>query len=418
MDRAAALITLLVAAPAMAERCATSTLALHCVSRCAGLDNASATSSNPPPEQVLGPPNAELLAQLENEAKAPKRRGLSLFAQLAEGANSNNFTDQTVYAPAHRALTPDQVMALVGPAAAIEWVPVRRAAFGCVDGRYASGGLYAYGGDLGEFALALSVLEHVGQRPIGQAETTQLLEGWLRQLNAAGGGVRERPQLRNLRSQPLLFTLPTHCSHQRSFHLLHLSQFGACVDAAAAAALASTVGLPELDLSAPPEEARAALMLRLVAPEFVGSEHIKWLLHYPKTYATRRTLIEQLVRSFYGILWNVHHPAHDTVKLDALYGQRAERAVVHVHTSHWCAAEQGLAPNLPSKSRGGSFFVYHPDAVAARRDALVRYLAGVVSPPIDRAEFGGRVRTLGDGQAALTEKSLAGMLRSYSLMVK
>jgi len=382
MDRAAALITLLVAAPAMAERCATSTLALHCVSRCAGLDNASATSSNPPPEQVLGPPNAELLAQLENEAKAPKRRGLSLFAQLAEGANSNNFTDQTVYAPAHRALTPDQVMALVGPAAAIEWVPVRRAAFGCVDGRYASGGLYAYGGDLGEFALALSVLEHVGQRPIGQAETTQLLEGWLRQLNAAGGG------------------------------------FGACVDAAAAAALASTVGLPELDLSAPPEEARAALMLRLVAPEFVGSEHIKWLLHYPKTYATRRTLIEQLVRSFYGILWNVHHPAHDTVKLDALYGQRAERAVVHVHTSHWCAAEQGLAPNLPSKSRGGSFFVYHPDAVAARRDALVRYLAGVVSPPIDRAEFGGRVRTLGDGQAALTEKSLAGMLRSYSLMVK
>jgi hypothetical protein len=137
-----------------------------------------------------------------------------------------------------------------------------------------------------------------------------------------------------------------------------------------------------------------------------------------RTYATRRALVEQAVRSFYGILWNRHHPSHAVVQLDTLSGQRAERAVVHVHTSHWCATEQGLAPALPAKARGGSMLVFHPDAVAARRDALVKYLAATVSPPVDRADLGGRVRTLGDGQAALTEKSLAGMLRSYTLMVK
>ena len=98
--------------------------------------------------------------------------------------------------------------------------------------------------------------------------------------------------------------------------------------------------------------------------------------------------------------------------------EHAERAVVHVHTSHWCAAEQGLAPLLPSKWRGGSVLVYHPEAVASRRDVLVRYLSSTLAPPVDRVEFAARLRSLGDGQAALTEKSLAGMLRSYSVMIK
>ena len=93
-------------------------------------------------------------------------------------------------------------------------------------------GLYAYGGDLGEFALALSVLEHVAQRQVGQAETTRLLEAWLHTLGQQGGG------------------------------------FGACIDATAAAALSAAVGLggEPLDLANPPEEARPALMMRLVSP--------------------------------------------------------------------------------------------------------------------------------------------------------
>lgn len=374
-----------------AATCPTQTVMVQCISRC---DNSSGyASSNPPPEQVLLPPNVELSSVLPDETSAKQGKRFGIFMEMAQKGgsptvptvpNDQNFSDQTVYAPAHRALSPEQLMALVGPVHAIEWLPVKRAAFGCVDGRHSTGGVYAYGGDLGEFTLALSVLEHVAQRPVGQAETTQLLEGWLKQLQASGGG------------------------------------FGACVDAAAAASLASAVGIsdPEIDLSSPPEEARPALLLRLVAPEFVGSEHMRWLLRYPKTYATRRPLVEQAIRSFYGILWNPHHPSHAALRLDTVSGQRAERAVVRVHASHWCAAEQGLAPALPTKTPAGSIFVYHPDAVATRRDALVRYLSVASSTPVDRADFGGRVRTLGDGQAALTEKALAGMLRGYSLIVK
>ena len=97
------------------------------------------------------------------------------------------------------------------------------------------------------------------------------------------------------------------------------------------------------------EDVRAQLMIRVVAPEFVGNEHFKWLLHYPKTYATRTPLIEQVVRAYYGILWNAYHPQRAVLALDVLTGQRAERAVVHVHTSHWCAVEQHLAPTLPSR---------------------------------------------------------------------
>jgi hypothetical protein len=223
---------------AASERCTASSIALHCIARCAGLNATATVSSNPPPEQVLAPPSAEALAQLENEAEGVKsrekrgRRSFSLFAQLVEGSAlphagspsvqappaTTNFSDQTAYAPAHRALSPEQLMALLGPAGGLEWTPLSRATLHCVDGRHASGGLYAYGGDLGEFALGLSVLEHVAQREIGQAETTRLLEAWLHRLTQAGAG------------------------------------FGACIDAAALAQLGAAVGLgaQPLDLSNPP----------------------------------------------------------------------------------------------------------------------------------------------------------------------
>ncbi len=41
-----------------------------------------------------------------------------------------------------------------------------------------------------------------------------------------------------------------------------------------------------------------------------------------------------------------------------------------------------------------------------------------MTPPVEAGELLGRLQTLGDGQAALTEKALAGMLRSYALMIK
>ena len=65
--------------------------------------------------------------------------------------SDTSFSNATVYVPAHRALSPDQLLALVGPSASIEWARLAPSGLGCVDGRHARPGLYAYGGDLGEF---------------------------------------------------------------------------------------------------------------------------------------------------------------------------------------------------------------------------------------------------------------------------
>lgn len=381
----------LLLAGARAERCVSSALVLHCQSRCAGV-NATSFASSSPSEDLLRTEDAGA------ERQRPRWGGGSplVFAQLEETEtpqqggsptaptrpNAANFTDQTVYAPAHRALSPDELLSIVGPASAVEWVPVRSAGFGCVDGRQADAGLHAYGGDFGEFALALTVYEHMAQRQLTQAETTRLLGGWVGQLREAG------------------------------------APFRMCVDAQAVAQLAASVGAPDLDLSAPPEESRSALMLRVSAPEFVGSEHVKWMLQYPQTYAVRRELVEQLLRSFYGALWNEYHPLHSSLRLDVIGGVRAERAVVHVHANHWCSNEQGLAPAVSPKTRAGSAFFYSPDAVAQRRTTVSAYMGRAASPTVDPKEYGERLRTLGEGQAKLTEKALAGMLRSYSMMLK
>jgi len=378
---------------ASAERCTAATFSLHCESRCAGVNASALDPPQPPVEQVM---------PAVTSGGSSLRRWLRGGSPLVYGdtpqagspttpstPSDTNFTANTVYAPAHRSLSPTELMAFLGTPSSVEWVPMRQASLTCVDGRHANGGLYAYGGDLGEFALGLSVLEHVYSRALSQAETTHLLEGWLARVHAAGG------------------------------------QLGACIGAAAVAQLAASVGAPSLTtaeaykafITSPPDEARPLLMLRLVTPEFVGCDHLRWMLLYPSTYATRTALVQQLIRAFYTILWNQYHPDQAGLALRVPHGQRVDRAVVHVHASHWCATEQGLAPLLPSKTPGGSMLVVHKDAVRVRRAELCRYLGDTSSPVVDIEELCRRMGTLGDGQAALSEKALAGMLRAYALTI-
>ena len=247
-----------------------------------------------------------------------------------------------------------------------------------------------------------------------------------------------------------------------------------CTSAATVTQLAAAVGASAVDLAQPSEDLRPSLMLRLVAPEFVGSEHVKWMLQNPDAYTVRRPLVEQLIRSFYGVLWNEFHPFRRRVKLEVFTGAHAERAIARLHTGRWCTAEQGVAPALPTRSRLGSLFVHTPDAVTARRADLVTFFATRASPPVDAFESAprrappatlsshsfdhlhptnphfhahtpviarpcaalccpptlyshpslsylavrSRVAALGDGQAQLTEKAMTGMLRSYSMLIK
>ena len=190
-----------------------------------------------------------------------------------------------------------------------------------------------------------------------------------------------------------------------------------------------------------------------------GLPPTQMLLH-SDTYRVRTALVEQLTRSFYDILWNEYHPLRARLQLHTLHGPHAERAVLRVSSGHWCAAEQGLAPALPALTRTGSAFVLSDSAVAIRRDEIARFFAAHVEcapphpdpsrplppspppkssfppspcaspvhvaaparprgrPPVDGAEMRKRMDVLGAGWARLTEKALAGMLRTYTVLIK
>jgi len=381
------------------DRCVVSSVVVHCEARCAGVNATSWASTNPPPYLLMKPSasaTTQLLAELESEKPAAPT-GLAppgtMFMELAPArpedptdgtptipgvVTSAQITEQTIYGPIHEAISPDELMALVGPADRVEWKSVKTASFGCVDGRFANSELYAFGGDFGELLLSLTVYEQMLQKQLSQAEVTYLFGKWL----GEGAG------------------------------------FAFCTDAAAVNQLATAVGAHALDLARPPEEFMASLMLRLVAPEFVGDSHTKWMLQHPETYAVRRVLVEQLMRTFFGVLWNEFHPLRPKLELHVLTGSHAERGMVKLHGSHWCWAEQGLAPAIPSNTKGGSVFVYNVEAVTLRRSDLVAFFSTQVTPVVEPGEMMTRMRALGDGQAHLTEKALAGALRGYTVLLK
>jgi len=392
---------------ARADKCVVSSVVVHCETRCAGVNATSWASTNPPSLLLMSPTvsasaTSQLLAELEVEpgdSKGLAPPGAAVFAELEAqvqepttieaphtaglpvipGAiTASQITEQTIYGPIHEAITPDELMAFVGSADSVEWKSVKTAPFACVDGRFPNSELYAYGGDFGEFLLALTVYEQMLQKQLSQAETTYLFTKWL------GEGVG----------------------------------FAMCTDSVAVNALATAVGAHALDLARPPEEHAASLMLRVVAPEFVGDVHTKWMLQHPDTYAVRRALAEQLMRSFFGVLWNEFHPQRPKLTLHVLTGAHAERGLVKLHGSHWCWAEQGLAPALPSKTKAGSAFLYNVEAVTLRRSDLVAFFSTQVTPVVEPGEMMARARALGDGQAHLTEKAMAGALRGYTLLLK
>jgi len=192
-----------------------------------------------------------------------------------------------------------------------------------------------------------------------------------------------------------------------------------CTDEKAVAQMFKAVGAPEMDLtSPPPDPTKNDLMMRVSSPEFVGSQHIKLMLMKPESYAVRKGLIEHLIRCFYAILWNEFDPLKPKLKLTVLKGLHVERAVVKTSPAEWCLTQQGLAPLVPGKTKTSSVFVTNPTAVAAFRSDLAKYMSVYASQPVAVDEMRLRMKTLGDGQSQLTRKSMAGMLRTYTVTLK
>ena len=302
------------AATAAAERCNVDAVVVHCEARCAGVNATSFSASNPA-GTMLQPPAAGrnlFLAQLESSDERPTPLGGApmIFTQLQEGAaakppasqggspsaisavDAATFTEGTVYAPVHEPLSPDQLIGAIGPADKIEWQSAASGTLRCVDGRYATAGSYAHGGDFGEFLLALTAYEHMLQKQLNQARAqffgAQFLGAQIRwRKSARNSPCRHRPDLTRRPS------LPRSQAETGELFSAYLGKFSAstfsyCTADDAVRRLADAVGAGrKLDMRRPPLEYQASLMVRSASPEYVGSEHIKWMLEQPKMYTVR-----------------------------------------------------------------------------------------------------------------------------------
>ena len=303
------------AATAAAERCNVDAVVVHCEARCAGVNATSFSASNPA-GTMLQPPAAGrnlFLAQLESSDERPTPLGGApmIFTQLQEGAaakppasqggspsaisavDAATFTEGTVYAPVHEPLSPDQLIGAIGPADKIEWQSAASGTLRCVDGRYATAGSYAHGGDFGEFLLALTAYEHMLQKQLNQARArnSAARNSWARKFVGANSARNSACRRRaDPTRRPSLARSQAETGELFSAYLgkFSASTFSYCTDDDAVRRLADAVGAGrKLDMRRPPLEYQASLMVRSASPEYVGSEHIKWMLEQPKMYTVR-----------------------------------------------------------------------------------------------------------------------------------
>merc|ERR1712079_323421 len=140
-------------------------------------------------------------------------------------------------------MTCEEVEKHISPVQLLSWTNVRKATFGCADGRSAEEGMGTWGGDFGEFVTALNVYEQMATIHLSQREVTAIFRKYLEATTRA--------------------TFTTCMSG-----LAVRQMFGAVEDMKAA-------------VMNPPEDKRAALWMKIADPNFVGNEHIKFMLENP-----------------------------------------------------------------------------------------------------------------------------------------
>lgn len=167
----------------------------------------------------------------------------------------------------------------------------------------------------------------------------------------------------------------------------------------------------------PPEEKLPALELKIADPNFVGNEHIKFMLEAAEEYSVRKELIQHLIRSYYHILWNPYDPLRSKLDVQILPGDHNERAVVTVASPEFCTKQADLAPSVSPRQPGGSVVVINTEAVASLRKELSTFFARVPSPVVRADEMAKRFSVLSAGQAALTKKRMYDRIPTYTAKI-
>jgi len=211
-----------------------------------------------------------------------------------------------------------------------------------------------WGGDFGEFLLALAVSEERLGRALRPEEVTSFLVAYVKASSA-----------------------------DRFF-------FG--TDAAALAFVATACGRDELDptdVPGPLQERALDAMLH-GSGAGMGDWHLRWLLTSSEDYGLRRELLEDALRAFHMLLWRPPTPWWRARMRYFVHRRQAELpapfAVLEVVASPDCVKERRtlpvpqLAGNPPSAA-----VVFHPQAVEAKRRASAGLIRALDRGPFDAA---------------------------------
>eukprot|EP00298_Acanthocystis_sp_HF-20_P017298 c21718_g1_i1.p1 GENE.c21718_g1_i1~~c21718_g1_i1.p1 ORF type:complete len:445 (-),score=250.57 c21718_g1_i1:58-1392(-) len=276
-------------------------------------------------------------------------------------------------------LSCEDVESHISPVQLLSWVDVRTASFGCVDGRSAEEGLGTWGGDFGEFVTSLNIYEQMTTMHLSQAEVTSIFRKYLESTT------REK--------------------------------FTTCISGLAVRQMFGGVEDMRAAVMNPPEERRAALWMKISDSNFVGNEHIKFMLESPIEYSVRKELVQHLIHSFYDILWNQFDPLRSKLNVQVLPGDHIERAVVSISSPEFCLHEAHIVPRIAPKTASSSMAVIHPDAVQFLRRELSVFFSRETNPIVKADEMNKRFNVLAAGQGALTKKRMFDRIPSYSAKI-
>jgi len=303
----------------------------------------------------------------------------NLDLQNLNEASASHFAKLDTSSLVHPPMTCEDVEAHLSPVPLLTWINIHTASFGCADGRSAEEGLGTWGGDFAEFVTALNVYEQMATIRLSQAEVTSIFRKYLQ--------------------------------------LSNRDKFTGCMSGLAIRQLFGSVDDMEAAIRNPPEEKRAALWMKIADSNFIGSDHIKFMLENPAQYSVRKELVQHFIHSFFDILWNSYDPLHSKLHVQILPGDHQERAVVSVTVPEFCLKQANLvaliAPRLPTTS----IVILNPDAVQVLRKELSVFFSRETSPVVRSDEMNKRFNVLAAGQGALTKKMMYDRIPTYTARI-
>ncbi|CDJ68703.1 hypothetical protein, conserved [Eimeria necatrix] len=225
--------------------------------------------------------------------------------------------------------------------------------FACLDDRITAPSLYTPGGDLGEFALALTAC---GTAP-NDAAILQILNAHVAALPAA----------------------------RKFYH---------CTDDEALEHMESYLGLEGLDMFSPDPATQQEIIKAIEQPRnkevaacaagdsaqfsfFTSASSCKQQQAVHSIFVTEvccstSGLSTAVMKAFFTVLWDTENPNQQRMQLEVLAGKRAPQAFLEIATTEDCEAA-GVAPLLRARGKQARALISHMNAVSARRKELAAF---------------------------------------------